>query len=186
MIYRLSKFNICCFCARWLLSAVVLLLFFYPAASAEDSSNLSEKELKLKKAIAISSKKMIVNNLEGFMIFDGEVRVIKGDLTLTSDRVKIYFKNENGKKGSHPDVPPGGQEISLMEAEGNVHIVKGTREARSDKAEYHQDEEVIILTGSPQGWDNQYKISGTKMTIYLKEDRSEIEGSNVLFNPAPK
>jgi lipopolysaccharide export system protein LptA len=174
------------FCVRLFFSAVVLLLFFPPAASAEDSSNLSEKELKLKKAISISSKKMIVNNLEGFMIFDGDVKVIKGDLTLTSDRVKIYFKNEKGKKESKLEASPGEREISLMEAEGNVHIVKGTREARSDKAEYHQEEEVIILTGSPQGWDNQYKISGTKMTIYLKEDRSEIEGSNVLFNPAAK
>jgi lipopolysaccharide export system protein LptA len=78
------------FCVRLLISAVTLLLFFHPAAPAEDSSNLSKKELKLKKEISISSKKMTLNNLEGFMIFDGDVKVIKGDLTLTSDRVKIY------------------------------------------------------------------------------------------------
>ena len=154
------------------------------AGSAEDSSNLNEKGIKSKVPISISSKRMMVNNPEQIMIFEGDVKVIKGDLTLTSDRVKIYFLNSKTTEKQKLQAPSlNRQEISLIEAEGNVHIAKGNKLAKAEKAEYHQDEETIILTGSPEGWDNQYKISGTKMTIFLKQDRSVVEGSHVLFNP---
>jgi lipopolysaccharide export system protein LptA len=161
-------------------TAVILLSFLSPLlflnpGMAEEASNLDEKEIKSNLPVQITSKKMVVNNQEKVMTFEGEVKVVKGDLTMTSNRVKVYFKNKSASLNR--------QEISLIEAEGNVHLVRGKREAKADKAEYHKEEEMIILTGSPEGWDNQYKVSGSKMTIFLKEDRSIIEESHILFNP---
>lgn len=177
--------------ARRMISHISILLWtilFLPfpliARSAEDSFNLPEKEIKSKVPVSISSKRMVVNNADQVMIFEGDVKVIKGDLTLTSNQVKIFFvksKNTGKNKTRAPSLTR--QEISLIEAEGNVHITRGSRLAKADKAEYRQEEETIILTGSPEGWDNQYRVSGTKMTIFLKQDRSVIEGSHVLFNP---
>lgn len=157
-----------------LLNFSFLLLFLNPSM-AEEASNLTEKEIKSNIPIQITSKKMVVNNQEKVMTFEGEVKVIKGDLTMTSNRVKVYFKNKSASLNR--------QEISLIEAEGNVHLTRGNREAKADKAEYRQEEETIVLTGSPEGWDNQYKVSGSKMTIFLKEDRSVIEESHILFTP---
>ncbi len=142
---------------------------------AEEASNLTEKEIKSNVPVQITSKKMVVNNQEKVMTFEGEVKVVKGDLTMTSNRVKVYFKNKSSSLNR--------QEISLIEAEGNVHLTRGNREAKADKAEYRQEEETIVLTGSPEGWDNQYKVSGSKMTIFLKQDRSVIEESHILFTP---
>ena len=179
---RLGRIDIdCCKIGVW---TVLLLLTGFVALSAEVSSNLAGKEIKSKVPISISSKRMTVNNPDQIMVFEGDVRVIKGDLTLTSNHVKIYFLNsKSGEKGKTEAPSLTHQEISLIEAEGNVHMTRGNREAKADKAEYRQDEEIIILTGSPEGWDNQYKVSGTKMTIYLKQDRSVVEGSHVVFTP---
>lgn len=157
-----------------LLNVVFLLLFSQPSM-AEEASNLTEKEIKSNVPVQITSKKMVVNNQEKVMTFEGEVKVIKGDLTMTSNRVKVYFKNRSSSLNR--------QEISLIEAEGNVHLTRGNREAKAEKAEYRQEEETVILTGSPEGWDNQYKVSGSKMTIFLKEDRSIVEESHILFTP---
>ncbi|MFI5305064.1 MAG: LptA/OstA family protein [Nitrospiria bacterium] len=142
---------------------------------AEDSSNLAEKEIKSNVPVQITSKKMMVNNTDKIMTFDDDVKVIKGDMTMTSNRVKIYFKTNSSTLNR--------QEISVIVAEGNVHVVRGNREAKADKAVYNQDDETVVLTGSPEGWDNQYRITGTKMTIYLKQDRSFIEGSHIIFTP---
>lgn len=158
-----------------LLLNISFLLFILSPSMAEDASNLTEKEIKLDQPLQITSKKMVVNNQEKVMTFEGEVKVVKGDLTMTSNRVKVYFKNKS--------VSLNRQEVSLIEAEGNVHLIRGNREAKADRAEYRQDEETVVLTGSPEGWDNQYKVSGSKMTIFLKEDRSIVEESHILFTP---
>ncbi|MBI1824331.1 MAG: hypothetical protein HYR80_09505 [Nitrospirae bacterium] len=152
-----------------------LLLILAAPSLAEDASNFSEKEIKSNKPIQITSKKMMVFNLEKIMTFEGDVKVVKGDLTMTSNRVKIHFKEQSSTLKR--------QEISVIEAEGNVHLIRGNREAKAERAEYQQDAETIVLTGSPEGWDNQYKVSGTKMTIFLKQDRSIVEGSKILFTP---
>lgn len=144
-------------------------------AWAEEASNLTEKEIKSNTPIQVTSKRMMVNNQEKIMTFEDDVKVIKGDLTMTSNRVKIYFRNSSSTLNR--------EEISVIEAEGNVHMIRGNREAKADKAVYNQAEETVVLTGSPEGWDNQYRVSGTKMTIFLKQDRSLVEGSHIIFTP---
>jgi hypothetical protein len=45
------------------------------------------------------------------------------------------------------------------------------------------------LTGDPEVWESGYRVTGTKMTMFLKEDRSVVEGSRVVINdmePAPR
>jgi lipopolysaccharide export system protein LptA len=154
---------------------LILSLLFTSSASGKEASNLTEKEIKSNKPIQITSKKMMVLNQEKIMTFEGDVKVVKGDLIMTSNKVKIHFKEHSSTLNR--------QEISVIEAEGDVHLTRGNREAKADKAEYQQEAETIILTGSPEGWDNQYKVSGTKMTIFLKEDKSIVEGSRILFTP---
>lgn len=40
-----------------------------------------------------------------------------------------------------------------------------------------------MLTGEPKAWEKGDMVTGTKMTIYIKEDRSIVEGSKVIVNP---
>ena len=47
---------------------------------------------------------------------------------------------------------------------------------------YYKDEEKAVLTESPIAWQKGTQVSGPRMTLYLEEDRSVVEGgSRVLI-----
>ncbi len=76
----------------------------------------------------------------------------------------------------------GKRTISVIEAKGNVVILKGEGKATCGHAIYYKDEERIVLTEAPVAWQGGTRVSGPKMTMYLKEDRSVVEGgTNVLI-----
>ena len=73
--------------------------------------------------------------------------------------------------------------VSLIDATGNVIIQRGDKRATSKKAVYHQRDETLVLTGDPEAWEEGYRVTGTKMTMFLREDRSIVEGgSRVVIN----
>ena len=115
----------------------------------------------------------------------------KEDLTITSDHAEVTFAPaevpmENKK-------PPAGllspqsqfvdNEITLIHATGNVVLRQGDRQVHSKEAFYYQKEEKVILLGEPVAWEKDYRVTGTKMTIFLRENRSVIEGSKVIIHP---
>ncbi len=57
-----------------------------------------------------------------------------------------------------------------------MRIVQGESRAISQHALYNKKEEKVVLTGSPVAWQSGTRISGPKMTMYLKENRSVVEG----------
>ena len=84
---------------------------------------------------------------------------------------------------SSADLPTfGNRAVSLIDAIGNVVMQQGDKKAKSRKAVYHQRDEVLVLTGDPEAWEEGYRVTGTKMTMFLKEDRSVVEGSRVVIN----
>ena len=134
---------------------------------------------------------MTVKNLEHQAIFEGDVVMKKEDLTITSDHAEVTFApaevpTENKK-------PPAGllspqsqfvdNEITLIHATGNVVLRQGDRQVHSNEAFYYQKEEKVILLGEPVAWEKDYRVTGTKMTIFLRENRSIIEASKVIIHP---
>ena len=69
-------------------------------------------------------------------------------------------------------------EIDRIECDGNVKITRGNRVAMSDRAVYLATvvPRVMILTGNPKVWRDKDFLSGKKITYYLDEDRSVVEG----------
>jgi lipopolysaccharide export system protein LptA len=72
----------------------------------------------------------------------------------------------------------------MIEATGRVLIEKDDGRATCRKAVYHGDEEKIVLTGEPVAWQKGTRVTGKKITMYLAEDRSIVEGgSRVSIQP---
>lgn len=106
--------------------------------------------------------------------------MVQGELVVHSDVMIVYFKE---KAPSNPSAATdsgakseSGNEINYIEAKGNVRIEKGESRATSQHALYYKSEEKVILTGSPVAWQTGTRISGPKMTMFLKENRSMVEG----------
>lgn len=156
----------------------------------------------------ITSKKMTVKNQESRAVFEGAVVLTRGPLIVHSDVMVVTFKASGSPASSSPQVPPGcrtgerkpgkakppkadegmpavsNRSICLMEATGHVVIEKDEGRATSNKAVYFVDDQKIVLTGDPVACQRGTRVSGDKITMFLDEDRSEVEGgSQVMINP---
>jgi len=93
-------------------------------------------------------------------------------MTLYADKMMVYYSEE--KEGS--------ASIKKIEAEGNVKLIKGDRVVISKMATYFAEpEERVVFTGEPKATEGENVITGTKMTYYLKDDRSIVENSKVML-----
>jgi lipopolysaccharide export system protein LptA len=148
--------------------------------------------------IVITSQSLVFKNQENMAVFEGKVVMTKVDFTMHADQMVVHFEGttpagpKGGTKGpaaspprpSGPEAPTlGNRAISRIEATGNVVMQQGEKKAKSKKAVLLHDDKVV-LTGDPEVWEKGYHISGVKMTMFLKEDRSVVEGSRVVINEA--
>ena len=132
----------------------------------------------------ITSQTMVANNKAGTVVFKKDVHLIQADLDVKADEMIVRFTTEpSSQNAENQDPNQGGKrKISIIEAIGNVIILKGEGKATCGHAIYYKDEERIVLTESPVAWQTGTKVTGPKMTMYLKEDRSVVEGgTNVLI-----
>jgi lipopolysaccharide export system protein LptA len=133
-----------------------------------------------KTATVITSNTMTASSEKNQAIFQGKVKMVQGELVVYSDVMIVYFKDKpplgptsNSAQGTNSE---SGKEISHIEAKGRVRIEKGESRATSQHALFDKVEEKVTLTGSPVAWQEGTRISGPKMTMYLKENRSVVEG----------
>lgn len=156
--------------------------------------------------IIITSQSLTFRNQDNTAVFEGKVVMTKGAFVMHADHMTIYFdggsspntttaakgttKAAPSSKAATPDLPAfGNRAVSLIDASGNVLMQQGAKRAKSKKAMYYQRDEKLVLTGEPEAWEEGYRVTGTKMTMLLKEDRSIVEGSRVIISdsgPAPR
>jgi len=186
--------------SAWGFTSVLLLVgsTIVSAASPPESSPTPLAE------IIITSESLVFRDHDNMALFAGKVVMTKADFVMNADQMVVHFDGtsptpsdrKSGKTGtsSSPaatDLPTfGNRTVSLIDATGNVVIQRGEKRAKSKKAVYHQRDETLVLTGDPEAWEEGYRVTGTKMTMFLREDRSIVEGgSRVVINerePKPR
>lgn len=127
----------------------------------------------------ITSNTMTASNETNQAIFRGNVKMIQEELIVHSDIMIVYFTENKALAPSAIPQPPSQQskkEIRFIQAKGHVKIVKGESRATCERAIYDKKTEKVILRGSPVAWQGGTRISGPKMTMFLKENRSVVEG----------
>jgi lipopolysaccharide export system protein LptA len=156
----------------------------------------------------ITSQKMTVRNQESKAIFEGTVVLTKGTLIVHSDVMVVSFRPsdqpasageagnqtaegskdagvaDKGTRSGAGELPVlSNRSVSMIEATGRVKIEKAEGRATCREAIYYVDEEKIVLTGDPVAWQKGTRVTGKKITMYLAEDRSVVEGgSRVLID----
>lgn len=163
-----------------------LLLALFPAGvRAETALHVPTGE-----PISITSDVMTVKNKENKAVFENNVVIKKGDLLMTADRVEVFLNGESlsARQGQASESVISGNRInegivSRLIATGHVKFQHGTKHAESREAVYEQAEDKIVLQGDPVLYEKEYRVTGTKMTFFLKENKSTIEESRVQFQP---
>lgn len=140
--------------------------------------------------ISITAKSMTAGNTDHRVIFEGDVVLKKGEFVLKTDRLEVTLAEADPSSLGTGQEPPvleglgkGPQSISKIEAIGNVRVEQGERRGRADRAIYDQNAEKVILLGQPEVWSQEYRVSGTRMIFYLKEQRNVVEDSEAVVFP---
>jgi lipopolysaccharide export system protein LptA len=101
---------------------------------------------------------------EGLVVFTGNVVARQNNSTHWADRMEVYLD-------------ASGDRIVRAVSTGNVRILtKDCRTGTAKRAEYYDDEQRIVLIGNARVWRDDNVVTGERITIYLAEDRSVVEG----------
>ncbi len=118
--------------------------------------------------MVITSDRMEAEKLGDKVTFLGNVTLKKEGMTLSSDSMVVFYDS-------------GTKDIREIEASGNVVVHKDGRVALSNTASYFSREEKIVLTGDARIIENENQIGGEKITLFMRDDRSIVEGGKVLL-----
>ena len=119
----------------------------------------------------ITSDKLEFDYKEFIALFDGHVVVTDPEFTLKADKMLVFFENTN--------------EVKRVDAVGNVYLKSGDMTARCGKATYtSKNSQVLIQNDNPLVTKGENRITGDKMSIWLKEQRVVVE-SGVKLETKP-
>ena len=101
---------------------------------------------------------------EGLVVFTGNVVANQNSSTQYADRMEVYLDDK-------------GNRIVRTVSTGNVRIItKDCRTGTAKRAEYYDAEQRVVLIGNARVWRDDNVVTGERITIYLAEDRSVVEG----------
>ncbi len=144
-------------------SLLIVVSLFITAATHTGIQEKGKRE-----PIVITSDRMEADKLGDKITFTGDVTLKKEGMTLYSDSMVVFY-----------DVPAKG--IREIDALGNVVVRKEGRVALSNRASYFSHEEKIVLTGDARIIENENQLGGERITLYMRDDRSIVEGGKVLI-----
>lgn len=133
---------------------MLLLLLVSGALAAPISGN---EPLKVK------SDNLTADNEKKTATFEGKVVAHQGELTLYTDRLVVSSAGD-------------GNELSKVEAFGNVRILQGNRQATGAHAVYDPKRGVILLDGNPRVVVGEDVVTGKVITYFINEQRSIVTG----------
>jgi len=101
---------------------------------------------------------------EGLVVFTGNVVASQNSSTQYADRMEVYLDDKRNR-------------IVRAVSTGNVRVI--TRDCRigtAARAEYYDAEQRVVLIGNARVWRDDNVVTGERITIFLAEDRSVVEG----------
>ncbi|MFH1076915.1 MAG: lipopolysaccharide transport periplasmic protein LptA [Pseudomonadota bacterium] len=147
-----------------LLIGVVEVAFLSLCANAE---SVTRKGLTQDSVIHISSDKMEADNKEKWVEFSGNVVATQETTRIEARRMRLFYVDKKQKESDS---------IDKIIAEENVKITIEGKIASADHAEYTTAGHMLVLIGNAKAWSGENIVTGNKITLYLNEDRSLVEG----------
>jgi lipopolysaccharide transport protein LptA len=117
----------------------------------------------------INSDTMSFDYKKNMVVFSGHVHAVQAGNELSSNTLHVQM-NKNS-------------EIQQMIADGNVRMSQGQRWTTSDHAVLDETLHTLVLTGSPVAHDGKDQIAGTKITVFLQTNTSEVTDPKAVIFP---
>lgn len=146
----------------------------------------------------ITSDRMVYEAGGSQVTFLGNVHVTRPDMQIWSEKMVVYLKKtaktDTAKKDAAKKdtaVPLGGDpgEVDKIVALKKVRMLREGKEGFCGKATFLVQEDLLVMEEFPRLVDGKNTIQGKVIRLYLKEDRSEVEGAGntqveaIFFTP---
>ncbi|SHF24420.1 lipopolysaccharide export system protein LptA [Desulfacinum infernum DSM 9756] len=167
---------------RWC-GLLALCLVLAVAASGQGEDQNPPMGPAGEEPIHIASDRMVADQQARTVVFEGHVTVQQGDLTITGHRMTVYA-SEGGDVSGDAMM----EKIERIEVLGDVRISQQGRVATADKAVLYNREEKVVLLGNPTLVQGKDRVRGKQITLYLRDQRSVVEGGvdapvQAVFHP---
>jgi lipopolysaccharide export system protein LptA len=117
---------------------------------------------------------------QGLAIFKGNVIARQNNSVQYADKMEVYTDSKTDR-------------VERVVSTGNVRII--TRDCRmgtAERTEYYDAEQRVVLIGNARVWRDSDVVTGERITIYIAEDRSVVEGGKqervkaIFYQDRPK
>lgn len=165
-------------CRFPLVHVLPLIIFsFIPLASGQESESAAEALDSTsflgdtasiqndfgKLPTTITAESLTLKTKERKFSYKGNVHVSQGEMHLTCKEIDGTYSDKN--------------EITSIQALGDVRIIKQDMEATSQRASYNAVASSVQLTNNPQLKQGESILTADTITIFLAENRSSAEGN---------
>jgi len=157
--------------AAGIFSLTLLFVATSPVAAQEGTAGTSLSASE--NPIRITADRLITDTQNKTAEFIGHVLATQGDTKITSDRLKVYYKD-----GAESGGASGMDAIVRIVAQGMVKMILENQVAHTEHAEYIADQRVVILSGpNSKIISGNNSISGHKITLYRDDGRIHVAGT---------
>ena len=114
--------------------------------------------------VTVDADRMERYGKESLVVFSGNVVARQNNSVQYADRIEVYLDEK-------------GDRIVRTVSTGTVKII--TRDCRTGtarRAEYHDLEQRVVLSGNARVWQDDNVVSGDTITIFLAQDKSVVQG----------
>ena len=163
-------------CFRRTLFVFIILAFlsFVGPLSSSAESEKKTPEAKNDSQIVIKADSLEIDDQNQIVTFTGNVDAREKEFVINCQKLVVYYKDLSAKRVS----APGEFNIDRIIATGEVKITRPNGGlATAEEAQYYRNDEKLILTGKPKVKQGDDYVQGSKITLFLKENRSVVEGS---------
>lgn len=124
--------------------------------------------------IVITSQTLEFDNKRKVVVFTGNVVAKREDFTINCQKMLLYYlDSQTGRVEGKEEL-----KIDRIIATGQVIITRPDGGlAKAEKAIYYENDEKVTLTGNPVVKQGNDFVEGSRITLFLKEKRSIVEGS---------
>jgi lipopolysaccharide export system protein LptA len=149
------------------------LLFIVPRPSSAESVEKVTAPNK-DSQIVIKADSLEIDDNNQIVIFTGNVDAREKEFVINCQKMVLHYKDQSAQQASET----GEFNIDRIIATGDVKITRPNGGlATAETALYYRNDEKLILTGKPKVKQGDDYVQGSKITLFLKENRSVVEGS---------
>lgn len=143
---------------------ISVLAFLTPALAAVEADQ----------PISIEANRMVSQEKENSVIFEGKVVAHQGTLTIRSDEMTVYYSQQAPPKAGSTKSNPTNKVEKLI-CKKNVKVTQGDWLGTGERMDYFAPERKAVLSGNAKAWQGQNMVSGKTITYYLDQKRSVVE-----------